>query len=228
MSSRAKILIIEDEAPIRRFLRASLTESEFELFEAETGHEGIHSAATNNPDIILLDLGLPDIDGLKVISSLREWSKTPIIVLSAREQENDKITALDNGADDYLTKPFGVGELLARIRVALRRSERLSEDLPSFESETLKVDFSLRQVWTDGKEVHLTPIEYDLLSLLIRHAGKVLTHKQLLSQVWGEAYAKDTHYLRVFMGQLRHKLEVDPAKPKMFLTEAGVGYRFRV
>lgn len=230
MDSKAKILIIEDELPIRRFLRASLPDSAFDIVEAVTGHEGIRAAATHNPDVILLDLGLPDMDGLEVTKAIREWAKTRIIVISARGQESDKIAALDNGADDYLTKPFGVGELLARIRVALRQSKQSESGAAEavFSAAGLKVDFSTRQVWARGNEVHLTPIEYKLLSVLIQHAGRVLTHKHLLTEVWGAAYANDTHYLRVFMGQLRHKLEENPAKPVQLITEPGVGYRFRI
>jgi two-component system KDP operon response regulator KdpE len=228
--AKAKLLIIDDELPIRRFLRASLADSGFELLEAATGAEGIKMVATENPDVVLLDLGLPDIDGIDVAKSLREWTSVPIVVLSARGQEKDKIEALDAGADDYLTKPFGLGELLARTRVALRHAQQAGggEEPVVFETGGLKVDLAARQVFVDGDEVHLTPIEYDLLRTFVRHAGKVLTHRQLLARVWGEAYTEESHYLRVYMGQLRHKLEPNPAEPRYLITETGVGYRLRV
>lgn len=229
MKIRIKILVIEDEVPIRRFLRASLAEDDFELHEAETGTEGIRLAASHNPDIILLDLGLPDIDGIEVTKRLREWSAKPIIVLSARGNEDDKIAALDNGANDYLTKPFGVGELLARIRVALRSSQMVTgQSMPVIEAGGLKIDLSARIVKKHGNEVHLTPIEYKVLVALLKDAGRVITHKQLLTDVWGVAYSKETHYLRVVMKNLRHKLEDDPTQPRHFVTEAGVGYRFQI
>lgn len=224
------ILLIEDEPQMSRFLRITLQGHGYRLIEATTGQDGLIQAATRNPDIILLDLGLPDIDGLEVTRRLREWSQIPIIVLSAREQEEDKIKALDGGADDYLTKPFGAGELLARIRVALRHltMKYNDNDEPVFSIENLKVDLAKRQVFIDNKEVHLTPIEYRLLSVLIKHAGKVMTHTQLLKEVWGAAYVSQTHYLRIYMAQLRHKLEADPARPQFFINEPGVGYRLRI
>ncbi len=225
------ILLIEDEPQMRRFLRITLQGHGYRLFEATAGEEGLIQAATRNPDVILLDLGLPDIDGLEVTRRLREWSQIPIIVLSAREQEDDKIKALDAGADDYLTKPFGAGELLARIRVALRRQMAMQyndSDEPVFALDNLKVDLAKRQVFLDDKEVHLTPIEYRLLSVLIKHAGKVITHSQLLKEVWGAAYVNQTHYLRIYMAQLRHKLEADPARPRFFINEPGIGYRLRI
>lgn len=225
-SPRTSILVIDDELAIRRFLRASLDEDQFKVIEAADGREGLRLAATENPDVILLDLGLPDIDGTTVAKGIREWSTTPIIVLSAREQERDKISALDAGADDYLTKPFGLGELLARIRVALRHSKR-SPDEPVFRAGDLEVDFAAHIVRKNGAEVHLTPNEYGLLATLARHAGKVVTHKHLLAEVWGGAYAEESHYLRVYMGQLRHKLEDDPTRPKLLTTEPGVGYRLK-
>jgi len=221
------ILIIEDEPEIRRFLRASLTSQGFRLVEAATGEDGLVAAATRQPDLVILDLGLPDLDGLEVIRRLREWTATPIVVLSARGQERDKIAALDAGADDYVSKPFGVGELLARMRVALRHAMRRPGDPgeATFAVGDLRVDLARRQVAVGGKEVHLTPIEYRLLSALIRYAGKVLTHRQLLTEVWGPHQTEQAHYLRIYTAQLRRKLEADPARPRYILTEPGVGYR---
>lgn len=223
------VLLIEDEPQMKRFLRVTLKSHGYDLVEAATGQEGLTEAATRNPDVVLLDLGLPDIDGLEVAKRLREWTLVPIIVLSARGQELDKIKALDAGADDYLTKPFGVGELLARLRVALRHREtQRSEDKESvFILGDVQVDFTKRQVLINDTEVHLTPIEYKLLTVLIRNAGKVITHNQLLKEVWGPSYANQTQYLRVYMGQLRHKLEADPARPRYFMNEPGVGYRLK-
>jgi len=221
------ILVIEDEAQMRRFLRASLTNSGYQLLEAETAEQGLTEAAAQNPDLVLLDLGLPDLDGLVVTERLRQWAKMPIIVISARGQEPDKIKALDAGADDYLTKPFGVGELLARIRVALRHAAKTDEGDSQFSLGELKVDLVRRQVLLREVEVHLTPNEYRLLSTLIKHAGRVLTHRQLLREVWGPNASEQTQYLRVYMGQLRHKLERDPSRPQYLLTEPGVGYRLR-
>jgi two-component system KDP operon response regulator KdpE len=223
---QVKLAIIEDEKPIRSFIRASLGDSGFKLREAETGKEGIAMVAQWNPDVVLLDLGLPDMDGLEVTQSLREWSQVPIIVLSARGREQDKIDALDAGADDYLTKPFSFGELMARIRVALRhRRGSEVEPAPVFEASGIRFDQSLRRIWKGEEEVHLTPIEYKLFSILVKHSGKVVTHKQLLHEVWGPAYVEESHYLRVYFANLRHKLEDDPARPKLITTEAGVGYR---
>ncbi|MBM4397546.1 MAG: response regulator [Deltaproteobacteria bacterium] len=223
------VLLVEDESQMRRFLRVCLAGRGFRLVESETGQDGLVQAATRNPDVVLLDLGLPDLDGVEVTRRLREWSQAPVIVISARGQEADKVAALDAGADDYLTKPFGVEELQARIRVALRHRERSAEHPePVFEAGDLRVDLHRRQVYVGGTEVHLTPIEYKLLATLVRYAGRVITHRQLLTDVWGVAYATQTQYLRVFMGQLRHKLEADPAQPKHLLTEPGVGYRLRV
>lgn len=222
------ILLIEDEPQMRRFLRVTLHSGGYNLAEAASGEEGLSQAATRNPDVILLDLGLPDIDGLEVLGRLREWSQTPVIILSAREQEQDKIRALDAGADDYLTKPFSAGELLARIRVAMRhKSIQPGQAEPIFVLDTLRVDLAKRRVFLDDVEVHLTPIEYRLLAYLIRNAGKVITHKQLLKEVWGPAYANQAHYVRVYMGMLRHKLEEDPSRPRFFINEPGVGYRLR-
>jgi two-component system KDP operon response regulator KdpE len=221
------VLVIEDDPQIRRFLRATLGNHGYRLFEATTGEAGLVEAATRQPDIVILDLGLPDIDGLDVIRRLREWTALPIIVLSARGQERDKIAALDAGADDYVSKPFGVGELLARMRTALRHATRNPDDAgeSAFSLHDLHVDLPKRQVSVAGQPVHLTPIEYRLLTTLIRHAGKVLTHRQLLLEVWGPPYADQAHYLRVYMAQLRRKLEKDPARPRYLLTEPGVGYR---
>lgn len=221
------VVLIEDDAQIRRFLRAALGSQGYRLFEAATGEEGLREAATRQPDIIVLDLGLPDLDGLELIRRVREWSAVPVIVLSARGQEGDKIAALDAGADDYVSKPFGVGELLARMRVALRHAATVAfvSPEPVFTVAALEVDLARRRVRLAGDEVHLTPIEYRLLSVLVRHAGMVLTHGQLLKEVWGPPYADQAHYLRVYMAQLRRKLEADPARPRYLLTEPGVGYR---
>jgi two-component system KDP operon response regulator KdpE len=221
------ILVIEDEAQMRKFLRVSLSGNGYQVTEAETAEEGLTQAAARNPDLILLDLGLPDQDGLTVTEHLREWASIPIIVISARGREEDKIQALDAGADDYVTKPFGVGELLARIRVALRHRSISASGSSLFESGDLKVDLGRRQVHVGDKEVHLTPIEYKLLATLIKHAGRVLTHRQLLREVWGPNSSDQTQYLRVYMGQLRHKLEQNPSRPVHLLTEPGVGYRLR-
>ncbi len=230
MSTDQLVLIIEDEPQIRRFLRATLTNHGYQLIEAVNAQEGLVQAATRSPALIILDLGLPDLDGLDVAKQVREWSAVPIIVLSARGQERDKIAALDAGADDYLTKPFGVGELLARIRVALRHAQQAADtdEQSLFEVGDLKVDLIRRQVIVANEEVHLTPIEYNLLKTLVQHAGKVVTQTQLLKEVWGPAYVAESHYLRVYMSQLRRKIEVDPARPRYLLTEPGVGYRLKV
>jgi two-component system KDP operon response regulator KdpE len=222
------LLVIEDEAQMRRFLRASLTNAGYQLIETETAEQGLVQAAAQNPDLVLLDLGLPDLDGLQVTERLRKWAKMPIIVISARGQEQDKIKALDAGADDYLTKPFGVGELLARIRVALRHAAKTADGESVFVLGELKVDLARRQVLVRNEEVHLTPNEYRLLATLIKHAGRVLTHRQLLREVWGPNASEQTQYLRVYMGQLRHKLERDPSRPQYLVTEPGVGYRLRL
>lgn len=228
--NNALILVIEDEAPIRRFLKMSLVDHGFAFSEATTGKEGLTKIAEEKPDLVILDLGLPDTDGLDVTKQVREWSNVPIIVLSARENENDKVEALDSGADDYLVKPFGVGELMARLRVALRHSNRLSEDQldSSFTFGDIHVDFSKRQIMRGTEEIHLTPIEYKLLNTLIRYSGKVVTHKHLLRECWGGEYSDETQYLRVYMAQLRKKLELDPAQPKYLMTEPGVGYRLKI
>jgi two-component system, OmpR family, KDP operon response regulator KdpE len=223
------VLVIEDEAQIRRFLRATLTANGYRLLEATTAQEGLVQAATRQPEIVILDLGLPDLDGLEVTRRLREWTTVPIIVLSARGQGSDKVTALDAGADDYLTKPFSVGELLARLRVALRHAARTSQEPgePIFTVGDLRVDLARRQVYIAEQQVHLTPIEYKLLTTLVRYAGRVVTHRQLLQEGWGPGHTEASHYLRVYMGQLRHKLEADPARPRYLVTEPGVGYRLK-
>jgi two-component system KDP operon response regulator KdpE len=219
------VVLIEDEPQIRRFLRATLGSSGYRLHEATSGEDGLVEAATRQPDVVILDLGLPDIDGLQVIRRLREWSTVPIIVLSARGQERDKVAALDAGADDYVSKPFAVGELLARLRVALRHAAVGESGEPTFTVAGLRVDQVKRLVQMDGKDVHLTPIEYRLLTTLVRHAGRVVSQRQLLKDVWGPAHTDQAHYLRVYMGTLRRKLEQDPARPRYLLTEPGVGYR---
>ena len=225
--TQARILVVDDEPQIRRFLRTALGTEDFEVLEADSGHRALADAAGKYPDAMILDLGLPDMDGVRVVQRLREWSAMPVIVLSARLMEEQKIAALDAGADDYLTKPFGVGELLARLRVALRhvaaRGSPGKDD--TFMSGDLKVDLSRRLVLIRGEPVHLTPIEYRLLMVLIQHAGKVVTHGELLKQVWGPGKVEQGHYLRIYMGQLRHKLEADPAQPRLLETETGIGYR---
>jgi two-component system KDP operon response regulator KdpE len=223
------ILLIEDEPQMRRFLRITLQTHGYRLVEAVTAQEGLMQATTRNPDVVLLDLGLPDLDGLEVTKKLREWTQTPIIIISAREQERDKVNALDAGADDYLTKPFNAGELLARIRVALRHAATRDSgrEEPLFVLQNLRVDLAQRQVFIDNQEVHLTPIEYKLLTTLIRHAGKVITHRQLLTEVWGPAHVDEVQYLRVYMTQLRHKLESDSTRPRFLLNEPGIGYRLK-
>jgi two-component system, OmpR family, KDP operon response regulator KdpE len=223
------VLLIEDEPHMRRFMRATLRANGFQVVEAATAREGLAQAAGRNPDLILLDLGLPDADGREVTRELRRATGAPIIVVSARGQEHEKVSLLDLGADDYLTKPFGVAELLARIRVALRhaRGPVGSLDESIYEADQLRVDLGARSVRRNGEEIHLTPTEYKLLAALIRHAGRVITHRQLLQEVWGANYVEQTHYLRVYMAQLRHKLERDPTRPRLLITEPGVGYRLR-
>ena len=224
------IIVIEDDPPIRRFLRTGLSTQGFLVFETDTGKQGIVEAGVRKPDLVILDLGLPDMNGVDVIKAIRDWSAVPIIILSARSSEQHKIEALDAGADDYLTKPFGFGELLARIRVAMRHSMRPQEPMQTdvFSTANLKVDLHNRIVCVDDLEIHLTPIQYRLLLVLIKHAGKVLTHQQILKEVWGPSYQENAHYLRIYMSQLRQKLEADPAQPKFLLTESGVGYRLKV
>jgi two-component system KDP operon response regulator KdpE len=218
------ILLIEDELPIRRFLRASLGTEGYRLVEAETGDQGLRLASQQPPDLVILDLGLPDIEGHEVLRRLREWFTAPIIILSARHKEAEKVQALDNGANDYVTKPFGIAELLARVRTALRLANRTGET-PVFSVGELTVDMAARQVTVHQKPVHLTPLEYKLLTTLVKNAGKVLTHRYLLREVWGTGHAEETHSLRVFMTSLRRKLEDDSTRPRYLLTEPGVGYR---
>jgi two-component system KDP operon response regulator KdpE len=219
-------ILIEDERQIRRFVRSALEAEGWSVVETETLNQGLTDAGTRKPDLIILDLGLPDGDGMDFIRDVRGWSKVPIIVLSARVGEQDKIEALDAGADDYLSKPFGVGELLARVRAASRRQQAAGAAHGAiFQFGDVTVDMSLRTVHKGAAAVHLTPIEYRLLSLLVANAGKVLTHRQILREVWGPSHAEDGHYVRVYMGHLRHKLEDDPAQPKHILTETAVGYR---
>lgn len=228
--NKSTVLVIEDEAQMLKFMRVSLSAQGYRVIEATTGAEGLRQASSYTPDLIVLDLGLPDLDGMEVTREVREWSAAPIIVVSARGREEDKVRALDEGADDYLTKPFGTGELLARIRVALRHAARTAED-PAVTTAAIgdvKIDLVKRLVLAGDVEVHLTPIEYKLLTTLVKHAGMVLTHKQLLDQVWGPGHAHQTQYLRVYMTQLRHKLEKNPARPKYLVTEPGVGYRLKV
>jgi two-component system, OmpR family, KDP operon response regulator KdpE len=224
----ALVLIVEDDPQVRKFLRTSLTAHGYRWQEAVTGEEGLNAAEQWAPDLVLLDLGLPDLDGVRIVERIRGWSALPIIVVSARTQESTKVAALDAGADDYLTKPFGVPELLARIRAALRRSRFASEPAkPIFTSGPLQVDLEHRRVELDGAEVPLTAIEYKLLEVLVMHAGKVVTHRQLLEKVWGPNSAEQKQYLRVYMAHLRRKLEPDPVRPYLFATEVGVGYRLR-
>ncbi len=225
--SELRILVVDDEAPIRRFLRTALAAHHYVIFEAANGQAAIEAMIADRPDVIILDLGLPDMDGIEVTQRLREWTAVPIIVLSVREHETDKIAALDAGADDYLTKPFGVGELLARIRTAVRHAARAA-DGPVVAIGGLCVDLARRLVTVADEEVQLTPTEYDLLRLLVNDAGKVLTHHQLLRQVWGLGYEEELHLLRVNISNLRRKIERDPARPRYIVTEPGVGYRLRV
>ena len=222
-----KILVIEDEPPLQKFLRITLESQNYDVIIATRGEEALRHAATAQPDLIVLDLGLPDIDGIELTRRLREWSAIPIIVVSARGKEQDKVMALDAGADDYLTKPFGVGELLARVRVALRHLAVAKPQTgePVFELEGLHVDLARREVKVRDRLVHLTPNEFKLLSVLVKNAGRVLTHSHLLKEVWGPGSSEETHYLRVYMNQLRQKLEPDASRPKHLLTEPGVGYR---
>jgi two-component system KDP operon response regulator KdpE len=226
METGQRVLVVDDETSIRRYLRAALTAQGLAVYEAADGLEALNAVLAHRPDLIILDLGLPDIDGIEVTRRLREWSQTPIIILSVREAEQDKIAALDAGADDYLTKPFGTGELMARMRVVMRR-QITSANEPIFTTGGLILDFSHRLVTVNEKEIQLTPTEYDILRLLVTHAGKVLTHRQLLRQIWGEGY-DDMHILRVNISNLRAKLEPDPARPTYIHTEAGVGYRLRI
>jgi two-component system, OmpR family, KDP operon response regulator KdpE len=223
------VLVIEDEPAMRRFLRPGLEGQGYRVVEAATAREGVDLASSHNPDLVILDLGLPDGDGVDVTRRLREWSAAPIVVVSARGQEADKVAALDAGADDYVTKPFGMGELFARLRVAERHSARFKAGAgdPVFEAGPLRVDLAARRVFREDEEVHLTALEYKLLAALVRHADRVVTHRQLLKEVWGPASVNETQYLRVYMAQLRHKIEADPARPALLMTETGVGYRLR-
>jgi two-component system, OmpR family, KDP operon response regulator KdpE len=225
MNEKMHILVVDDERPIRRFLNASLS-GEYSVLEAATGEEALAVTASGRPDAIILDLGLPDVDGVDLTRRLREWSQTPIIVVSVRDREEDKIAALDAGADDYLTKPFGVGELMARLRVVLRRAATLDNE-PVFHADRLCVDLTRREVLVDGQPIALTPTEYDILRVMIQHAGKVLTHQQLINLVWGNNYSADSHLLRVNISNLRRKIEADPSRPRTIMTEPGVGYRLR-
>jgi two-component system, OmpR family, KDP operon response regulator KdpE len=226
MTNPPRILIVDDEPAIRRFLRTALDIGEFTLYHAEDGHGALASTVAIRPDVILLDLGLPDMDGVEVIRRIREWSPVPIIVLSVREREDDKVRALDAGADDYLTKPFGIGELLARIRVVLRRSIQAASE-PVFRIDQLEIDFPRRRIIVRGNEVQLTPTEYELLRLLVIHAGKVLTHNQILRQIWGPGHTEQPHVLRVTVSNLRRKIEEDVSRPRYIITELGVGYRMK-
>jgi two-component system KDP operon response regulator KdpE len=227
LSQEPKILLVEDQSAMRRFLRSALVTRGYQVIEAQTGTEGLQLAASYLPDLVLLDLGLPDIDGIEVVRRLREWAASPILILSARGQEGEKVQALDAGADDYLTKPFGLEELLARLRVAQRHAERHAQAASDgvIVAGALQIDIPRRRVHVNGEEVRLTPIEYKLVVTMARHAGRVLTHHQLLKEVWGPAKAGQTQYLHVYMGHLRAKLETDPARPKLLITEPGVGYR---
>ncbi|CAG0984447.1 KDP operon transcriptional regulatory protein KdpE [Planctomycetaceae bacterium] len=226
LDPQTKILVVDDERPIRRFLNASLS-NRYTILEAENGGDAIQSAAVNNPDAIILDLGLPDMDGTEVIRRLREWTDVPVIVISVREGEEDKIAAFDAGVDDYLTKPFSTSELLARLRVALRRSNKIENESAVFQNDGLMVDFAKHEVRIDNNHVTLTPTEYNILKILINHAGKVLTHQQLIREVWGVNYEADSHLLRVNISNLRRKIENDQLKPRQIVTEPGVGYRLR-
>jgi two-component system KDP operon response regulator KdpE len=223
-SSGVRVLIIDDEEQIRRFLRVALKSHDYDVAEVSTGKDGLREATIFHPDIILLDLGLPDIDGLSVLEQLREWSKIPVIILSVREQEDDKIKALDLGADDYVTKPFNMGELLARMRVAVRHSLNVEDD-PVIHAGNLALDLAHRKVFFNNCEIKLTPTEYEILKHLAINIGKVLTHKYLLNQIWGKEYQKESHYLRVYVRSLRRKIEPDPTQPKYIITEPGVGFR---
>jgi two-component system KDP operon response regulator KdpE len=222
------ILVVDDERAIRRFLRASLTTHGHTVIEAATGAEALEAVVAHHPDVIFLDLGLPDLDGIEVTRRLREWTQTPVIVLSVRDRETDKIEALDAGADDYLTKPFGMGELMARVRGVLRRSLAGAAGEPMFISNDLQVDLAHRRVLKDNKETALTPTEYEILRVLVQNAGKVMTHRQIILKVWGGGYEDEAHLLRVNISNLRRKIETDPTRPEHILTEPGVGYRLRV
>lgn len=228
MDNKPYILVVEDDRPIRNFITASLKAQGFRYIETDKGNEAIALSMSHNPDLIILDLGLPDIDGIDVISKIREWSKTPIIIVSARENERQKIEALDKGADDYLTKPFGIGELLARVRVSLRHritSQSENEKNDTFKVKKLIADFNKRRITINNEDIHLTPIEYKIMALLCKYSGKVLTHNFIIHEIWGSAVGNETQSLRVFMASLRRKIEKNPAQPEYIYTEVGVGYR---
>ncbi|MBV9051610.1 MAG: response regulator [Hyphomicrobiales bacterium] len=227
MSTSTVVLVVDDEPQIQRFLKPSLEAAGYKAVMTATGTDALKLIATRAPDVVVLDLGLPDMDGKDVIRGVREWSQVPIIVLSARDREGEKIAALDLGADDYVSKPFGIGELLARIRTLLRHRSREEGETTVFESGGLAIDTLAHTVTRDGESLRLTPKEYDVLQLLVRNAGRVLTHRQILQAVWGPANVEDTQYLRVFVGRLRQKIEADPAEPQLIVTEPGVGYRFK-
>jgi two-component system KDP operon response regulator KdpE len=222
-----RVLVVDDEKAIQRFLKNALSSAEFSVHTAGGGKEALMAAIAIRPDLIILDLGLPDMDGIEVLRRLREWTKVPVIILSVRDREDDKVKALDSGADDYVTKPFGIGELLARMRVALRKSIQQSPE-PVYKVDGLEVDLEHRRVFVQGKEVQLTATEYDLLRLLVNHAGKVLTHSQILRQIWGPGYIEQPHLLRVNISNLRRKIEPEPNRPRYILTELGVGYRLKM
>lgn len=228
MSNQSVILVIDDELEIRRFLRVTLEANGYRVAEASTGKDGIYQASTMRPDIIVLDLGLPDMDGLTVLNRIREWSKVPVIILSVREEEKEKVKALEAGADDYITKPFGVNELIARLHVALRHAHHPEEEMTEFKNGNLFVDILNRVVKSGGNQVKLTATEYSLLMQFVKHAGKVLTHRHLMKEIWGPYHENETQYLRVYVAQLRRKLELDPAQPQLFVTESGVGYRMPI
>jgi two-component system KDP operon response regulator KdpE len=225
MTSSARILVVDDEPQIQRFLKPSLTAAGYEIVAATTGHEAIRLLATGAPDVVVLDLGLPDMDGKEVIETIRQWSETPIIVLSARDREQEKIAALDLGANDYVHKPFGIGELLARIRTVLRQRRKADGETVVYRAGDLVVDTLAHQVTRGGQAIRLTPKEFEVLSMLARNPGRVVTHRQILDAVWGKAHVEDTQYLRVFVGRLRQKIEDDPTEPKLIQTESGIGYR---
>lgn len=227
MSQSIRVLVVDDETAIRRFLRAGLQGHGYEVVESPNGRDALDKVTGVKPDMMILDLGLPDLDGVEVIRQVREWNRLPIIVLSVRDREEDKIAALDAGADDYLTKPFGIGELMARLRAALRH-EMPADGEPVFEIGELRVDLAQHQVTVGGRELKLTPTEYGILRVLVKNSGRVVTHRQLLREVWGPGYETESHYVRVYVGQLRQKMESDPTRPQYILTEPGVGYRLRV
>ncbi|MBI3228316.1 MAG: response regulator [Mycolicibacterium cosmeticum] len=223
-----RVLVIDDEKQILRALRINLSVRGYEVFTAATGAEALRVAADHRPEVVILDLGLPDMSGIEVLEGLRGWLTAPVIVLSARTDSSDKVEALDAGADDYVTKPFGMDEFLARLRAAVRRAAKVEVDEPVIETDSFTVDLAAKKVIKDGTEVHLTPTEWGMLEMLVRNRGKLVGREELLKEVWGPAYAKETHYLRVYLAQLRRKLEANPSQPRHLLTEAGMGYRFQV